>query len=193
MIGLRMVLIAAFFLLVPQNGIAHRPTTFDGDKPVTDPMISWTIPGTFSTGTEIFEFDLTYDKAFAAPFEIMSPTAGGNGSFRPRYAVIGPGFPLPSAKTLAALPDGIEVPDGEGVFLELNAEADRYIFFEGVMRRVLVSSGTIALRLAAGTHKVVIWANDGATGEFMFGFGVEENFEDGGFSGVFENWSEFAY
>ena len=93
----------------------------------------------------------------------------------------------------AALPDDIDIPDGAGVFLETNEREDRYVFFEGVMRRVLVSSGTLALRLAAGKHTVVIWAPDSTKGRFMFGFGVEENFDDGGFDGVFENWSTFAY
>ena len=64
-----------------------------------------------------------------------------------------------------------------------NEREDRYVFFEGVMRRVLVSSGTLALRLVAGKHTVVIWAPDSTKGRFMFGFGVEENFDDGGGGG----------
>ena len=180
-------------IVAPTAGHAHRPQTFDADEIITDSTISWTLPGTFETGSELYEFELEYDEPFAAPFEIFSPTSGGNSDFRPRYAIIGPGFPEPTAEVLGRLPDGVTVPDGAGIFLELNEDADRYVFFEGVMRRVLVSSGTTALRLAAGQHKVVIWSPEQTTGRFMFGFGVEENFEGGGFNGVFENWSAFAY
>lgn len=180
-------------ILVPTSSDAHRPQTFDADEIITDPTISWTLPGTFETGAELYEFELEYEAPFTAPFEIFSPTSGGNAAFRPRYAVIGPGFPEPTNDVLEQLPEGVTVPEGSGVFLELNDAPERYVFFEGVMRRVLVSSGTIALRLAAGQHKVVIWAPAQTTGRFMFGFGVEENFEGGGFDGVFENWSAFAY
>ena len=104
---------------------AHRPQTFDADEIITDPLISWTLPGTFETGREVYSFDLTYDSPFTAPFEIFAPTSGDNGDFRPRYAVIGPGYPEATDETLALLPDGRDVPDGAGVFLEKNEEEDR--------------------------------------------------------------------
>ncbi|MBF95259.1 MAG: hypothetical protein CMH58_08900 [Myxococcales bacterium] len=193
MMPLRFLLVLTMLISLPTSVDAHRPQTFDADEIITDPLISWTLPGTFETGAEVFEFDLDYDEPFTAPFEIFAPTSGGNGDFRPRYAVIGPGFPEATDAVRSLLPDGVTIPEDAGVFLETNEREDRFVFFEGVMRRVLVSSGTIALRLAAGQHKVVIWAPENQTGRFMFGFGVEENFEGGGFNGVFENWSTFAY
>ena len=189
----KLTCVFALTLALPLSVHAHRPQTFDADEIITDPLISWTLPGTFETGSEVYQFDLEYDEPFTAPFEIFAPTSGGNGDFRPRYAIIGPGFPAATDAVRAALPDDIDIPDGAGVFLESNERQDRYVFFEGVMRRVLVSSGTLALRLAAGKHTVVIWSPDSTKGRFMFGFGVEENFDDGGFDGVFENWSTFAY
>ena len=119
--------------------------------------------------------------------------AKGNGDFRPQYAIVGPGLPVPSDDVLAGFPEDIELEDGEGVFFEANDDDDRFLFFEGVMRRALVSSGTTAVALEAGTFDIYIWSPEQDTGTFWFGFGGEENFEDGGFSGVFSNWSEFAY
>ena len=97
----RSVGIAIGFVILASPAWGHRPTSFDADEVVSDPTISWTIPGRFETGEEIFSFTLEYDSPFAAPFEILVPTANGNGEFRPRYAIVGPGLPVapPSWRT----------------------------------------------------------------------------------------------
>ena len=189
----RSVGIAIGFVILASPAWGHRPTSFDADEVVSDPTISWTIPGRFETGEEVFSFTLEYDSPFAAPFEILVPTANGNGDFRPRYAIVGPGLPEPTAAILEDLPAEAVVENGDGVFYESNADADRFLYFEGVMRRALVSSGSTAVVLHEGLSTIWIWSPDGSPGHFLYGFGVEENFEDGGFSGVFENWGDFAY
>ena len=172
---------------------AHRPTTFDAAEIVTDATFSWTIPGDFVTGSEVFSFSIDYDAPFATPFEILVPTAQGNGSFRPHYVLVGPGLPAPDEAMLEAFPEDVELGEGDGVFYERNDREDRLLFWEGVMRRALVTSGTTAIAMEAGTYTIWIWSPEEETGNFLFGFGVEENFEDGGFGGVFSNWSDFAY
>ena len=39
---------------------AHRPQTFDADEIITDPLISWTLPGTFETGREVYSLSLIH-------------------------------------------------------------------------------------------------------------------------------------
>ena len=190
---MRRYIVASLLIVVGAPAWGHRPTSFDADEIITDSTISWTIPGDFTTGEEVFSFTLEYESPFAAPFEVLVPTEGDNGTFRPQYAIIGPGLPEPSAATLEALPADATVEPGSGVFFEANDDENRFLFFEGVMRRALVSSGSTAVALGAGTFTVWIWSPDQRAGEFMFGFGVEENFEDGGFGGVFSNWGDFAY
>jgi len=190
---MRRLWIAGVVIGVAAPAWGHRPTSFDAEEIVTDPTFSWTIPGKFESGTEVFSFTLDYEAPFALPFEILVPTAGGNGDFRPQYVIVGPGLPKPSDEVLAALPDDVEIGADDGVFFEANDDDDRFLFFEGVMRRALVSSGSTAVALGAGTSTIWIWSPNEDLGEFMFGFGVEENFEDGGFGGVFSNWSDFAY
>ena len=172
---------------------AHRPTTFDSEEVITDATFSWTLPGQFETGDELFTFELDFDTPFALPFEILVPTRGGNGDFRPAYAIVGPGLPEPTDDIRAVLPPDIIFDEGDGIFFEPNEDEDRYLYFEGVMRRALVSSGSTAVALEQGQFDVWIWSPDHETGNFMFGFGVEEDFSDGGFAGVFSNWSDFAY
>ena len=143
--------LAVFITLLASPAWGHRPTSFDAEQIVTDPTFSWTIPGNFETGDETFSFSIDYESPFAAPFEILVPTAGDNGDFRPRYAIVGPGLPAPSDDLLAALPAEVEVGEDDGVFYEPNDDDDRFLFFEGVMRRALVSSGSTAVVLYEGT------------------------------------------
>ena len=153
----RSVGIAIGFVILASPAWGHRPTSFDADEVVSDPTISWTIPGRFETGEEIFSFTLEYDSPFAAPFEILVPTANGNGDFRPRYAIVGPGLPEPTAAILEDLPAEAVVENGDGVFYEPNADADRFLYFEGVMRRALVSSGSTAVVLHEGLSTIWDW------------------------------------
>ncbi len=44
----------------------------------------------------------------------------------------------------------------------------------------------------SGDFEVWVWSPDGATGDFVLGFGVEEDFSNG-FGGLFEDWSIYAY
>ena len=190
---MRRIFTGCLLTVLGAHAWAHRPTSFDADEIVTDATFSWTIPGAFESGDEVFSFTIDYDAPFAAPFEVLVPTAGGNGDFRPQYAIVGPGLPVPDADTLATFPADVVFNDGDGAFFEPNDDDERFLFFEGVMRRALVSSGSTAVALDAGSFTIWIWSPEGDPGEFMFGFGVEENFDDGGFSGVFSNWSDFAY
>ena len=96
----------------------------------------------------------------------------------------------PTEEELALLPK--EVPPGAGVYVERNDAADRLVIFESVMRRFYWSSEAIALALPPGDFEVWIWSPQKTTGDFVFGFGVEEDFSNG-FGEVFEDWGTYAY
>ncbi len=176
-------------LLAPAQ--AHRPGLLDYTLEVEDPTISWTLNGSFEDGDEVFTILLDYEAPFAAPFEIFVPARRSLADHRPAYAIVGPGLPEPDDDLRALLPE--EVPEGEGVFVDWNDDPERFVYFEGVMRRTLWSSGTTAVALQAGLNQVWIWSPDGSAGDFQFAFGVEENFEDGAWDDLFQNWGEFAW
>jgi hypothetical protein len=171
-------------LLLAEPALAHRPGELGTVVEVSDPTISWTLASAFEDGDEVFTLHLNYEEPFAAPFEILVPA-------RPAYAVVAPGLPAPSEEEQALLPDAL--PEGYGAYVEWNDDEERYAYFEGVLRRSLWSSGTVALALPAGETEVWIWSPDGATGEFQFAFGVEENFEDGAWGPLFDSWGKFAW
>ena len=155
-----------------------------------DPTISYAVNGTFAEGDERFRVLLSYDRGFALPFELLVEKRPGNESFRPMYAVVGPGLPAPTDAEAALLPEPL--PEGAGVFLDANDDAERLVVFESVMRRVYWSTEATALVLPPGDYEVWVWSPDGHLGDFVLGFGVEEDFS-GGFGGLFAEWSTYAY
>ncbi len=170
---------------------AHQPTNSgEGKLVIADPYISYAYNATFKTGEELFRIGLTYDRGFSLPFELLVEDRPENEAFRPVYAVVGPGLPEASADELALLPDSL--PEGAGVYVDLNDDAARGSIFESVMRRVYLTTGPVALILQPGEYEVWIWSPDGDLGDVVLGFGVEEDFS-GGFGGLFADWSTYAY
>ena len=180
----------ALLLMLPLAR-AHQPAAGEGTEFVVEnPYISYAYNATFSTGDELFRVELTYDRGFSLPFELLVEDRAENLEFRPMYAVVGPGLPAPTEAELALLPE--ELPDGVGVFLELNDDEQRTSIFEGVMRRVYLTSEPVALLLQPGGYEVWMWSPDQDLGDVVLGFGVEEDFS-GGFGGLFADWSTYAY
>lgn len=178
------------FVLLPVAS-AHQPSAGGGEEfVVPDPYISYAYNATFTTGDEVLIVELTYDRGFSLPFELLVEDRAATKDFRPRYAVVGPGLPAPTDDERALLPE--EVPDGAGVYVDLNDDEPRESIFEGVMRRVYFTTGPVALLLQPGEYEVWIWSPEGDAGDIVLGFGVEEDFS-GGFGGVFEDWSTYAY
>ncbi len=187
-LGRVLIATAALCLLVTQAD-AHEPGTIGHDVLEIDtPKISHAIYGTFHTGDEVFEVHLTFDEPFALPFEILVPHQDQWKNFRPAYAIIGPGLPQPSADERVQLP--YDLPPGEGAYVELNDRAKRPAIFESFTRRVFWTSGPVALALGAHHYQILIWSPEHDTGDFSFGFGVEEG---GDFTKAFDNWSTYAY
>lgn len=179
---------AVLLLVLLASG--HQPAQVQTDFDVPKPKISYAIHGRFETGDEVFVAHLSYDAPFALPFELLTEKRRAYAEFRPRYAVVGPGLPAPDETTRALLPS--EVPEGAGVFVDLNDAPERLVIFEGFMRRFYYSSDTTALALGAGDHEVWVWSPDGDPGDFVLGLGVEEDFS-GGYGALFADWSTYAY
>lgn len=169
---------------------AHQPTTLDDTFEVENPYISYAATGTFTTGDEVFTVKLSYDRGFALPFEMLVEKRPASKDHRPMYAVVGPGLPEASEDVKALLPK--ELPEGSGVYLDRNDDPERLVIFESVMRRFYWTSEAVALALPPGDFEVWLWSPVGTTGDFVLGFGVEEDFSNG-FGGLFEDWSIYAY
>jgi hypothetical protein len=169
---------------------AHQPGANEGITEIEDATISYAIYGDFPTGSELREVHLTLPTPYALPFELLVPHIAGNEDFRPMYAVVGPGLPAPTEEEAALLPKAL--PEGWGVFLDQNDNEPRDVVFEGFLRRVSWSTGTIAIPLREGDHEIWIWSPEQTPGEFVMGFGVEEDFSEG-FGGVFADWGTYAY
>lgn len=182
-----------FAIVLSLNAVlwAHRPSGVTTERTIEKSKISHTVVGEFITGKEVFTIKMTLDEDFAAPYEIFVPAVEENKDFRPNYAIFAKGLPEPSLDHLALLPK--EVPPKLGLFLEQNSKSERFTYFEEVMRRALWSSGTTALALQKGEVEIWIWSPKGKKGKFQFAFGVEEDFGDGGWTGLWEDFSEFAW
>ena len=190
----RPTLIALVVLLVcsiSAPGHAHIPTIAEAELVIERPMISHAVYGTFETGDQVFVLHLSYDGPFALPFEMLIPRRPSTAEHRPAFAVVGPGLPPPTPEQEALLPHA--VPEGEGVFIELNDAPERLLIFESFTRRVFWSSTPIAVALGAGEFEVWLFSPDGTTGDFVFGFGVEEDFSGASCGGLVEDWSTYAY
>lgn len=178
-------------LLLLGTAQGHQPTSSEGETfDIERPIISHAVYGTFHSGDEVFRIELDYETPFAQPYELLVPHQRRWKEHRPIYAVVGPGLPAPTAEELALLPEAL--PAGMGVYLDLNDDPERLVIFESFTRRMFWSSTPIALTVQAGRTEVWIWSPEGTTGDFTFGFGVEEDFS-GGFGDVFANWGTYAY
>jgi hypothetical protein len=179
-------------LLAATLAHGHQPSAAGGTLvTVADPKVSWVFVGQFDEGDEVFEFDLDFDEGFAFPVEVLVPHRAEWKDFRPRFAVVGPGLPLPTDDQRALLPR--DVPAGMGVFLEQNERADRVVLFEGVLRRMYWTSEAVALAVDAGETQIWVWSPDETAGPFSLGLGVEEDFGPNSGRELLENWSLYAY
>ena len=171
---------------------AHLPQPAEERLEIAKPKVSHVVGGDFVTGVEVFTVVLTYEDPFAMPMEIMVPWGEELENHRPAFAIVGPGLPAPTAEEEGWLP--LEVPEGHGVFIERNEDPEREIYFERVMRRTMRTTGSMAVHLpSAGTYEVWIWSPNFTVGEFWYGFGVEEDFSDGGWGPIFSNWGLFGW
>ena len=168
----------------------HQPAELGTEFDVENPYISYAVNGSFVTGDEVFVLHLTYDRGFALPFELLTEKRAEFEDHRPMYAVVGPGLPAPTDAELAVLPTPLE--DGQGVFVDQNADVERLVIFESVMRRFYWSTEATALALDPGDYEIWVWSPEGTTGDFVIGLGVEEDFS-GGYGGLFAEWGTYAY
>lgn len=188
----RLATISAFIaLLAAWPATAHMPQKIALIQTVEKPRISWALYGRFDKGDEVYTIKLSYNTGFALPFELLVPHHNEMETFRPAYAVVGPGLPAPTTEESTFLPK--TVPAGSGVFVARNDAKERLVIFESIMRRVFWSTGPVALPLRAGDYEIWVFSPDGTSGEFTMSLGVEEDFSGGGWKKVFEDWSTFAY
>jgi hypothetical protein len=181
--------IVALLLVSPAS--AHRPAPAELRTVIDDPTISWVIAGELHDGDEVYTIALDFPRPFALPFELMTEKRAGTADFRPAYAVVGAGLPVPSVEVTAALP--MPLPEGWGAFVAWNDEPEREIYFEQVMRRNLYTTGSHALALREGPHEIWIWNPDGLPGDWQMGFGVEEDFGGDAFADIFAHWGRYAW
>ena len=180
----------ALLLLAPLAS-AHRPEPAQDELTIAKPKVSHVVGGNFETGDEVFRVLLDYDRPFAMPMEIMVPRDKDLENHRPVFAIVGPGLPEPTSEQRLFLP--LEVADGHGVFIEYN-DRDREVYFERVMRRTMLTSGSLAVHLPSeGLYEVWIFSPDFTVGEFWYGFGVEEDFSGGGWGPIFAEWGLFGW
>lgn len=171
---------------------AHVPLVAERELEVEAPEVSHAIYGTLGGDLdEVFVSRLRFAEPFALPFEILVPRRRALADHRPAFAVVGPGLPAPTAEQLAVLPRPL--PAGAGLFLELNDAPERPVIFESFTRRAFWSSGPVALALEAGEHEVWVFSPAGTAGDFVLGFGVEEDFSEGGCGELARNWPTYAY
>lgn len=177
---------------IGRTGHAHRPLVAEPELDVASPEVSHAIYGTLDGDeTQLFVTHLRLLQPFAQPFEILVPRRNALAEHRPAFAVVGPGLPAPTAEELAVLPRAL--PEGAGVFLDMNDAPERPVIFESFTRRAFWTSGPIALALAAGEHEIWVFSPSGTAGDFVLAFGVEEDFSDEGCGNLSRNWSTYAY
>jgi hypothetical protein len=164
-------------LLLVLPASAHQPGEVDHDITIDRPQISWSLEGELDEPDGVVTISMDMPTDFALPFEILVPHRSPQKDFRPAYVVVAGGLPAPTEEEKAMLPK--EVPEGMGVYVDLNDDPERTVVFEDVLRRVYWSSTTVALPVRAGPVEVWIWSPTGQEGPFTFAFGVEEDFGGG--------------
>jgi hypothetical protein len=190
---LRPALPALIVLLctVSTSSHAHIPLIAEDELVIERPKISAAVYGTLEDREQHYVVHLSYDEPFALPFEMLVPRRAELVDHRPAFAVVGPGLPPPTAEEAALLPRA--VPEGEGLFLDRNDDPERLLIFESFTRRVFWSSTPVAVALPAGDFEVWVFSPTGSTGDFVLGFGVEEDFSGASCGTLFEDWSTYAY
>lgn len=188
----RAVLVTLLLLLgLSPRGHAHRPTAIQREFDIELPEISHAVYGELAGPGDVYTVRLSFEQPFAMPIEILVPHRNSLAEHRPVFAVVGPGLPPPTPEQAALLPRAL--PEGAGVYLETNDARDRLVIFESFSRRMFWSSGPIALALAAGDHEIWIFSPEGTRGDFVLGFGVEEDFSGIGCSDFARDWGTYAY
>ncbi|HEY3450383.1 MAG TPA: hypothetical protein VGK67_28775 [Myxococcales bacterium] len=186
-------LLALFALFVSVPAVAHAPGMLHADQTTVleNPKASRILVGTFRTGSELFVARLTFETGFATPFEIFTPHREELRNFRPAYAVVCQGLPIPPMEVQTRLPRPL--PEGAGAFVDFNELVPRPVLWEFVMRRVYWTTDPTAVPLPAGDCDVWIWSPSKQRGPMALGVGVEEKFGMQAVSDLFENWSDYAY
>ena len=178
-------------LLASPLALAHRPTSGGIDQVIDAPKISHAVYGMFEDGQEVFTIRMEFDEGFALPFELLIPHKQEQRDHRPWYAVIAPGLPAPLASELDLLP--VDVPEGHGLFIDRHDEEQREVIFESFSRRMMWTVGATALAVQPGETTIVVWSPERTTGEFVIGFGVEEDFSGDAIQTIFSGWGDYAY
>lgn len=178
-------------LLLWLEASAHRPTAAELVTTIADPTISWVVNGALEDGDEVYTVELDFPRPFALPLELMTERRAGTADFRPAFAIVGPGLPAVTAEVAERLPR--PVPDGWGVYVDFNEDAEREVYFEQVMRRTMYTTGSFAIALREGPHEIWIWNPAREPGDWQLGLGVEEDFTGGAFSDIFSHWGQYAY
>lgn len=160
-------------LLLP-TARAHMPETLGPDVTVPDTRFSYAYMGEFATGEEVFVLRLPFAEDFASPYELLVPHRDRYREFRPMYALVAPGLPEATAEEEALLP--LPIPEGYGLYLDLNDDPERVVIFESFFRDAYWSTGPVALITHAGEAQLWIWSPQGEPGEVVMAFGLEEGF-----------------
>lgn len=173
------------------RGQAHRPTAVEREFEIELPEVSHAVYGELAGPGDVYTIRLTFARPFAMPIEILVPHRRKLEQHRPVFAIVGPGLPAPTPEEAALLPRAL--PPGAGVYLERYASEERLVIFESFSRRMFWSSGPIALALAPGDHEIWVFAPEGTPGDFVLGFGVEEDFTGIGCDDFARDWGTYAY
>ncbi|MGC4116567.1 MAG: hypothetical protein QM765_18715 [Myxococcales bacterium] len=186
-------LLALPVLLVSLPAVAHAPGMLDesGVTVVENPKVSRLLVGTFKTGTEVHVAKMHFETGFATGFEMITPHREELRDFRPAFAVVAKGLPVPSMEVQKRLP--WPLPEGAGAFVDFNEENPRPVLWEFVMRRVYWTTDPTAVPLPAGETEVWMWSPQKRRGPFSLGFGVEEKFGMAVVAELFDHWSDYAY
>jgi len=176
---------------VSAPGHAHLPVVAQPVLEISAATVSHAVYGTIEGPDDLYVVRLRFDHAFALPVEILVPRRSRLAEHRPAFAMVGPGLPAPTAEQAAILPQAVA--KGEGVFLDLNDIPDRPVIFESFSSRVFWSSTPVALALPAGEFEIWIFSPSGSTGDFVLGFGVEEDFSNFSCGALLSDWSTYAY
>jgi hypothetical protein len=139
--------------------------------PQSKAMYSW-----LEAPSDVDHFVMQVDEPTRIFVNTIVPHCQEYVDFTLTYAVIGPGLPVPDDSV--SLP--VELPADHGVVVireEIDPNGQRPILYEGFTNRVYFEGPTYDVQVESpGQYAVIVWQEDGQTGDYVAVIGKEEQF-----------------
>jgi hypothetical protein len=172
------LVVAMFAALTAGVVFAHVPYIERCDYSAADPFVvvepehSIAVYGWLQSTNDVDYFTMKITNTTHVYVEILVPVAAVYSNFYPKFAIIGPGLPMPDEQVPVA------IPAGQGAVVAAYDGTNRPTEYEPFGGKSYYKGPVIEDTVSAtGTWQVVVWDPKHKTGDYVLAIGQEEGFK----------------